>query len=119
MHIPYLTPFYGPFWLKVYITGPWDQHFYEVFFSDVCSGLIVAVTLIPQGLSYASLAKMPPISGLYSIILSGMVYLCFGTCMQLGVGPVALVSLLTGSLIEKYEIDYTNDMNAVVHKLAN
>ena len=34
--------------------------------------------------------------------------------MQLGVGPVALVSLLVGSLMDKYEIDYNSNGVAVV-----
>jgi sulfate permease, SulP family len=57
---------------------------------------------------------MPPITGLYSVILPSVVYLLFGTCMQLGVGPVALVALLTGGLMDKYEVPYTTDTAAAV-----
>ena len=69
-----------------------------------------------QALSYATLAKMPPVSGLYSVILPSVAYIFLGTSMQLGVGPVALVSLLTGSLLDKYKIDYANDETAGTDK---
>lgn len=57
-----------------------------------------------QALSYAQLAGLPPINGLYSAILPAAVYSFFGSSMQLCVGPVALVSLLQSELISKYNI---------------
>ena len=59
----------------------------------------MCLTLVPQGLSYAALANLPPINGLYSGIMPSIVYALFGSSMQLAVGPVAVVSLLIGQLI--------------------
>jgi SulP family sulfate permease len=35
--------------------------------------------------------------------------------MQLGLGPVAIVSLLTGNLINQYKVDWANDPEAAVN----
>ena len=57
-----------------------------------------------KALSYAQLANLPPINGLYTIVLSSAFYAFFGSSMILAVGPVALVSLLVGELVTKYGI---------------
>eukprot|EP01035_Chromulina_nebulosa_P020825 gene20825-26993_t len=62
------------------------------------------MTLIPQAISYATLANVPVIHGIYSAILPGAGYVIFGTSMHLGLGPVALVSILTGQLVLNYGI---------------
>ncbi|MCK6620657.1 MAG: solute carrier family 26 protein [Calditrichaceae bacterium] len=64
---------------------------------DLGAGLTVAVMLIPQGMAYALLAGLPPITGLYASVVPLVVYALFGTSRQLAVGPVAMVSLLVAS----------------------
>lgn len=67
----------------------------ELLRGDITAGLTVAVMLIPQGMAYATLAGMPPITGLYASIVGILVYALLGTSGALAVGPVAMVSLLT------------------------
>ncbi|HWL41854.1 MAG TPA: sulfate permease [Ilumatobacter sp.] len=74
-------------WAPRYPRGKWR--------GDVTAGLTVAVMLIPQGMAYASLAGMPPISGLYAAIVGIAVYAVLGTSGSLAVGPVAITSLMT------------------------
>lgn len=62
---------------------------------DVVAGLTVAVMLVPQGMAYANLAGMPPVTGLYAAIVGIVAYAVFGTSGALAVGPVAITSLLT------------------------
>jgi SulP family sulfate permease len=62
---------------------------------DVTAGLTVAVMLIPQAMAYATLAGMPPVTGLYAAIVGIAVYAMLGTSGSLAVGPVAITSLLT------------------------
>ena len=62
---------------------------------DVTAGLTVAVMLIPQGMAYATLAGMPPVTGLYAAIVGIVAYALLGTSGALAVGPVAITSLLT------------------------
>lgn len=61
---------------------------------DLIAGITVTVMLIPQGMAYAMLAGLPPITGLYASLIPLLVYVLMGTSRQLAVGPVALDSLL-------------------------
>jgi len=61
---------------------------------DATAGLTVAVMLIPQGMAYAMLAGLPPVTGLYASTLPLIAYAIFGSSRQLAVGPVAMLSLL-------------------------
>ncbi len=67
--------------------------------SDVTAGVVVAIMLIPQAMAYALLAGLPPQMGLYASILPLIVYAIFGTSRALGVGPVAIVSLMVSSTL--------------------
>lgn len=67
--------------------------------SDLLAGLTVAAMLVPQGMAYAALAGMPPVTGLYASSVPLVVYAVLGTSGQLAVGPVAIVSLLTASTL--------------------
>jgi len=64
---------------------------------DIIAGVTVAMMLIPQAMSYALLAGLPPYIGLYASVLPLLVYALFGTSRQLAVGPVAMVALLVSS----------------------
>lgn len=64
---------------------------------DLIAGITVAMMLIPQAMSYALLAGLPPYIGLYASVLPLLVYTLFGTSRQLAVGPVAMVALLVAS----------------------
>ncbi|HSK22933.1 MAG TPA: SulP family inorganic anion transporter [Egicoccus sp.] len=67
---------------------------------DVVAGLTLTVMLVPQGMAYASLAGMPPITGLYAAIVSLLVYAALGTSSHLSFGPFALVALLSAAAVE-------------------
>ncbi|XP_015183774.1 PREDICTED: sodium-independent sulfate anion transporter [Polistes dominula] len=62
---------------------------------DLVSGLTVGLTLIPQAIAYAGLAGLSPQYGLYSALIGSFVYIFFGTCKEVNIGPTALISLLT------------------------
>jgi high affinity sulfate transporter 1 len=65
------------------------------FLADLVASVTVAVLNIPQGISYALLAGVPPQYGLYTSIFPGLAYAIFGTSRQISVGTFALVSLMT------------------------
>ncbi|KAK8962525.1 putative sulfate transporter 3.4 [Platanthera guangdongensis] len=67
--------------------------------SDAISGLTIASLAIPQGISYAKLANLPPITGLYSSFVPPLVYSVFGSSKDLAVGPVSIASLVMGSML--------------------
>jgi sulfate transporter 4 len=62
--------------------------------ADVIAGLTVGVMLIPQSMSYANIAGLQYKYGLYTSVVPIITYALLGTSRQLGVGPVAMVSLL-------------------------
>jgi SulP family sulfate permease len=66
---------------------------------DAWAGISVGLVLIPQAIAYATLAGMPPETGLYAALLPGVIGILWGSSALLAVGPVALTSLLVfGSL---------------------
>jgi high affinity sulfate transporter 1 len=54
---------------------------------DVVAGLVLSALLVPQGMAYAQLAGLPPITGLYTSILCLLGYAVFGPSRVLVLGP--------------------------------
>src|SRR5690242_20552120 len=54
---------------------------------DVVAGLVLSALLIRQGMAYAELAGLPPITGLYTSILCLLGYAVFGPSRVLVLGP--------------------------------
>ncbi|XP_072965181.1 probable sulfate transporter 3.4 [Typha angustifolia] len=69
--------------------------------SDAISGLTIASLAIPQGISYAKLANLPPIIGLYSSFVPPLIYSVLGSSRDLAVGPVSIASLVMGSMLRE------------------
>ncbi|KAF2769901.1 hypothetical protein EJ03DRAFT_343145 [Teratosphaeria nubilosa] len=68
-------PSYSPVWL----------------FNDVLAGITIGVLLVPQSLSYATIAKLPP---------------SYGHSSDLTAGPTAIMGLLTGEVMEDLTGEY-------------
>ncbi|KAG6536918.1 hypothetical protein ZIOFF_001996 [Zingiber officinale] len=66
---------------------------------DLLAGVTIASLAIPQGISYARLANLPPVIGLYSSFVPPLVYALFGSSTSLAVGTVAGASLFLASII--------------------
>ncbi len=54
---------------------------------DVVAGIVLTTLLVPQGMAYAELAGLPPITGLYTTILCLIGYAVFGPSRILVLGP--------------------------------
>jgi high affinity sulfate transporter 1 len=54
---------------------------------DLVAGLVLTTLLVPQGMAYAALAGLPPITGLYTSILCLTAYALFGPSRILVLGP--------------------------------
>ena len=54
---------------------------------DIVAGLVLSALLVPQGMAYAQLAGLPPITGLYTSILCLLGYAVFGPSKVLVLGP--------------------------------
>lgn len=55
--------------------------------SDLVAGLVLTALLVPQGMAYAELAGLPPITGLYTSIVCLVAYAVFGPSRILVLGP--------------------------------
>src|SRR5215212_11133602 len=54
---------------------------------DVIAGVVLTTLLVPQGMAYAELAGLPPITGLYTTIMCLLGYAVFGPSRILVLGP--------------------------------
>src|SRR5690625_2904830 len=97
-------PFVG--WLKHYKVADLK--------GDLLAVLIVAIMLIQQGMAYAMLAGLSPVTGLYAATIPAIVYALFGTSRHLSVGPVALVSILVFSSVSTLAIPGSNEYLSLV-----
>ncbi|GLU08913.1 hypothetical protein SLE2022_257970 [Rubroshorea leprosula] len=77
------------------------RYSFQFFKSDLIAGITIASLAVPQGISYASLASLPPIIGLYSSFVPPLVYAMLGSSRDLAVGTVAVASLLMASMLGK------------------
>src|SRR6187402_2581386 len=87
-------------WLRRYERGALTR--------DLAGGLAVGSMLIPQGLAFAQIVRVPPVAGLWSGIAAMIGYGLFGPSRHLMVGPEAgtammVAAVLTGAGIEPPE----------------
>lgn len=66
---------------------------------DLLAGVLVTILVLPQSLGYALLAGLPPQAGLYVSIFPVVAYALFGSSMVQAVGPVAITSIMTWSVL--------------------
>jgi high affinity sulfate transporter 1 len=62
--------------------------------SDLIAGIVLATILVPQGMAYAELAGLPPVTGLYTTVACLVGYAVFGPSRVLVLGPDSSVSPL-------------------------
>jgi sulfate permease, SulP family len=78
-------------WLSEY-RGSWLTN-------DAVAGVTLAAYAVPVALAYASLAGLPPQSGVYCYLAGGLFYALCGTSRQLAIGPTSAISMLVGTTI--------------------
>ncbi|MEV8512100.1 sulfate permease [Dactylosporangium sp. NPDC051484] len=66
---------------------------------DVLAGVTVAAYLVPQVMAYATVAGLPPVTGLWAMIAPLAVYALLGTSRHLSVGPESTTALMTATVI--------------------
>ncbi|CAM9555334.1 unnamed protein product [Lampetra fluviatilis] len=87
-------------WLPKYKVKQW-------LLGDIISGLTVGIVHIPQGMAYAFLAALPPIYGLYTSFFPVLIYVMAGTSRHASMGTFAIVSLMTGGVVERFASNVT------------
>ena len=66
---------------------------------DLAGGLAVGSMLIPQGLAFAQIVKVPPVQGLWSGIAAMIAYALFGPSRHLMVGPEAGTAMMVSAVL--------------------
>ena len=66
---------------------------------DVPAGIVLGALLVPQGMAYAELAGLPPVTGLYATLVPLVVYFLIGPSRILILGPDSAVSPLVAAAI--------------------
>ena len=59
---------------------------------DLVAGVVLAAILVPQGMAYAELAGLPPVTGLYTTVACLLGYAVFGPSKILVLGPDSSIS---------------------------
>ena len=78
----------------------WILHYnLQWLVGDLIAGITVGAVVVPQGMAYAKLALLPVQYGLYSSFVGVMIYWFFATSKDITIGPVAVMSTLTGNII--------------------
>ncbi|WP_226435596.1 SulP family inorganic anion transporter [Rhodococcus yananensis] len=67
--------------------------------ADVLAGLTVWAILVPEALAYASIAGVPPVTGLYAAIPALILYAAVGSSRHLVVGPMSATAALSAAII--------------------
>ncbi|CCD23237.1 sulfate permease NDAI_0B02020 [Naumovozyma dairenensis CBS 421] len=93
--------------LSIFPIIRWLPHYNLAWFSsDLIAGITVGCVLVPQSMSYAQIATLPPQYGLYSSFIGAFTYSLFATSKDVCIGPVAVMSLETGKVITKVLAKY-------------
>ncbi|KAH8107159.1 sulfate permease [Cristinia sonorae] len=77
-------------------------------YGDVVAGLTVGIVVVPQSMSYAQIATLPPEYGLYSAFVGVLIYCLFATSKDVSIGPVAVMSLTTSQIIKHVQEHHPN-----------
>lgn len=76
------------------------------FKTEILSGLTVALALIPEAVSFALIAGLQPLNGLYAAFILGLVSSLFGGRPAMISGATAAVAVVIAPLVKSHGVDY-------------
>jgi SulP family sulfate permease len=85
---------------------------------DVLAGLAVWAVMVPEGMAYAGIVGVPPIMGLYTIVLPLIAYALLGSSRLLVVGPDTATGLISALTVGAIAVQGTADFNTLTSTLA-
>lgn len=81
----------------------WIPHYqWNFLVGDIVAGLTIASYQIPIMMSYANMAFVPVVSGLYGLVVPPIIYAILGSVPQMIVGPEAPISMVVSQAMTPY-----------------
>lgn len=74
--------------------------------NEILAGLTVAMTMIPESLSFAILAGFPPLAGLYAAFIAGLITAVFGGRPGMISGGAGATVIVLIALMKSHGIEY-------------
>lgn len=74
--------------------------------TEVLCGITVSLALVPEAISYAFAAGVPPIMGLYASFVVGLIVALFGGCPGIIAGSAGAVAVVVLALVEAHGVEY-------------
>lgn len=66
---------------------------------DIAAGVVLTALLVPQGMAYAELAGLPPVTGIYATMLPLLAYAVFGPSRILVMAPDSAIAPIVASTV--------------------
>lgn len=92
------------YFISLFPIAKWILHYNRKWlYGDLIAGITVGVVLVPQSMSYAQLAGLSAEYGLYSSFVGVFIYSFFATSKDVSIGPVAVMSMQVGKVIQNVQ----------------
>ncbi|CAG8077883.1 unnamed protein product [Penicillium salamii] len=90
----------GRYFISLFPFLTWITNYnLQWLYGDLIAGITVGAVVVPQGMAYAKLAGLEVQYGLYSSFMGVLIYWFFATSKDITIGPVAVMSTLTGTIV--------------------
>ncbi|GMQ94828.1 MAG: SulP family inorganic anion transporter [Acidimicrobiia bacterium] len=100
------------------IASELDAYERSWFRGDLMAAITVWAIVIPESVAYASIAGLPPETGLYAATIPLLAYALFGSSRRITVGPGAAVAALSFATIAPFAAAGTEEFVALTVLLA-
>src|SRR5215831_10067177 len=90
----------------------------EWLLPDVLAGAALWAVMVPEGMAFAGMVRVPPIMGLYTIVPALLAYALLGTSRQLVVGPDTATGLISAVTVGAIATQGTAEFNSLTSTLA-
>lgn len=78
----------------------------QLYVLEILSGLTIAMTLVPEALSFAFMAHTPPAYGLYAAVIVIFITSVFGGRIGMVSSAAGSTAVILGGIVTQYNIEY-------------
>ena len=82
-----------------------NTYFKEKFLYDLKAGFITAIVALPLAIAFAIASGVPPIKGIYTAIIAGILGSAFGGSTYSITGPTGAMTVIILSTVNKFGIE--------------